>query len=64
MALFYSARPKDATKFLVTILFAKSPKFVRGSSPIAAHCKCCILLLEQSCGVIKATTCIYVSKLC
>jgi len=47
MTLFHLERPKHATTLLVTIHFAKAPKFVRGSSPIAAHCKCFILLLEQ-----------------
>lgn len=46
MALFHSERPKHATTLLVTI--AKAPKFVRASSPIAAHCKCFLLPLHSN----------------
>jgi hypothetical protein len=37
IVFFRSDRPRDAKTLLVTILFAKAPKFFQGSSPIAAQ---------------------------
>jgi hypothetical protein len=56
IVLFHSDRRKDATTVLVTILFAKAPKFVRESRPIAAQCRCRTLLLKQPRELINATT--------
>jgi hypothetical protein len=64
IVLFHSERRKDATAVLVTILFAKAPKFVRVSSPIAAQCRCPTLFLKQPHELINANTRINVSKLC